>query len=93
MAPFKVGSVDVIQCPMVPPDWEPKIPSSKVLPAGYKRTAEALALPTSIIFDEDQVIRLRDGCRIRVDIYRPVCEERVPAVVMWSPYGKSGSGM
>lgn len=27
------------------------------------------------------------------DIYRPKTETKVPAIMMWGPYGKSGSGI
>ncbi|GAB1216248.1 hypothetical protein ATERTT37_005457 [Aspergillus terreus] len=38
-------------------------------------------------------VDLRGGTEIRVDIYRPKTEKKVPAIIMWGPYGKSGNGM
>jgi predicted acyl esterase len=35
-------------------------------------------------------MRLRDGTRIFLDVYRPVTEEALPAILAWSPYGKQG---
>lgn len=46
-----------------------------------------------MIFDQDQVFTLRDGTKIRADIFRPQVDETVPAIVMWSPYGKTGAGV
>jgi predicted acyl esterase len=36
---------------------------------------------------------LRDGHSLRADIFRPasVGDARVPALVVWSPYGKTGT--
>jgi hypothetical protein len=36
-------------------------------------------------------VTLRDGVTIYVDVFRPVGVEKVPALVAWSPYGKSQS--
>lgn len=35
---------------------------------------------------------MRDGVTIRADIYRPTDSGPVPAIIIWGPYGKSGSG-
>lgn len=93
MAPFIVNSIEVIQCPMARPPWNPKEPSRVELPAGHWKTPENRPLPCDIIFESDQFMTLRDGVRIRVDVFRPKTEEKVPAVLMWSPYGKSGTGL
>lgn len=34
---------------------------------------------------------LRDGTRIYLDVYRPVTDTPLPAIISWSPYGKQGS--
>ncbi|KAF6823410.1 x-pro dipeptidyl-peptidase c-terminal non-catalytic domain-containing protein [Colletotrichum plurivorum] len=93
MAPFIVNSVEVIQTPMARPPWEPKAPSRVELPAGHRKTSENRPLPCDIIFESDQIVTLRDGARIRVDVFRPKTEDKVPALLMWSPYGKSGTGI
>lgn len=38
---------------------------------------------------------MRDGTKLCVDIFRPASKEneRLPALVPWSPYGKTGSGL
>jgi hypothetical protein len=41
-----------------------------------------------MIIDYDVAVRMRDGVRIYVDIYRPDREGKYPALVCWTPYGK-----
>ncbi|PYH94763.1 alpha/beta-hydrolase [Aspergillus ellipticus CBS 707.79] len=47
-----------------------------------------------VIFEQDVAIPLRDGIKIYTDIFRPVDSDttRVPAIIPWSPYGKTGTG-
>jgi predicted acyl esterase len=35
---------------------------------------------------------MRDGVKLYSDIFHPTGPVKVPAIVMWSPYGKSGNG-
>lgn len=93
MAPFKVGSVDVKMRDASRPQAPPATPSSTTLPAGHKKRPDCRALMSPIIFDKHQILTLRDGTKIRADIFRPVGDETVPAIVMWGPYGKSGTGL
>ncbi|KAK2778935.1 hypothetical protein CKAH01_11526 [Colletotrichum kahawae] len=93
MAPYYVNSIEVLQRPATRPPWEhPKEPSRVELPAGSKKTPGSRPLDCDIILERDQLVTLRDGVRIRVDIYRPKTEGKVPALLMWGPYGKSGTG-
>ncbi len=42
-----------------------------------------------IICEQDVAIPLRDGVKIYADIFRPKdCEEKIPAILAWSGYGK-----
>ncbi|MGH6880499.1 MAG: CocE/NonD family hydrolase [Hypericibacter sp.] len=41
-----------------------------------------------VLLHRDMEVTLRDGTRIYVDIYRPVREARVPALLGWGPFGK-----
>ncbi|KAH7112016.1 Alpha/Beta hydrolase protein [Dactylonectria macrodidyma] len=93
MAPFKVGSVDVKLRGVIPPQAPPASTRTIELPTGHKKRPDCRALPSPIIFDQDQILTLRDGTKIRADIYRPKTEQKIPAIVMWGPYGKSGSGL
>ncbi|GAK31151.1 hydrolase [Weissella oryzae SG25] len=38
---------------------------------------------------KDVPVMLRDGVKIYTDVYLPVSNEPVPALIAWSPYGKS----
>ncbi|OJI89782.1 hypothetical protein ASPTUDRAFT_60453 [Aspergillus tubingensis CBS 134.48] len=67
-------------------------PTSTLLPAGHVKAAGSRALPTATHFEHNHVFTLRDGVKLRADIFRPATEAPVPAIVMWSPYGKTGSG-
>ncbi|KAL0940498.1 x-pro dipeptidyl-peptidase c-terminal non-catalytic domain-containing protein [Colletotrichum truncatum] len=93
MAPFKVGSVDVKMRDTRRPQAPPAAPKTVELPAGHKKRPDCRAVTSPIILDQDQILTLRDGVKIRADIYRPKTDEKVPAIVMWGPYGKSGSGL
>ena len=64
---------------------------TRILPKGYKNKKSAAALECDIIFERDVAVTLRDGTTIYTDILRPNTEEPVPAVVVWSPYGKNRS--
>jgi hypothetical protein len=41
-----------------------------------------------MIVERDVWVRLRDGVRILVDIYRPLDEEPAAPLISWGPYGK-----
>ncbi|KAG2419537.1 hypothetical protein HFD88_004333 [Aspergillus terreus] len=85
--------VTIQKCPMIPPSSPPARSRTVELPAGHKRTEECRALPCPVILEQDAVLTVRGGTEIRVDIYRPKTEKKVPAIIMWGPYGKSGNGM
>ncbi len=50
---------------------------------GYRVTRE-----NGMIIERDVAVPMRDGVTIYVDILRPEGQERVPALVSWSAYGK-----
>jgi predicted acyl esterase len=66
-------------------------PSTTVLAKGSVHGKGALPLPCDIAFERDVAVKLRDGITIYADIFRPTGDEKVPAIVAWSPYGKEGS--
>lgn len=45
-------------------------------------------LPCDIILQRDVPVKLRDGVTIYTDIFRPADEEKHPAIMAMSPYGK-----
>jgi predicted acyl esterase len=65
-------------------------PGTTVLSKGSVHRKGALPLPCDIIFDRDVAVPMRDGIIIYIDIFRPAGDEKVPAIVAWSPYGKEG---
>lgn len=63
---------------------------TEVLKKGAK-PYNARALESDIRIDHDVEIKVRDGARLYADIYRPADakdDEKLPAVVSWSCYGK-----
>ncbi|RHZ56272.1 CocE/NonD family hydrolase [Aspergillus thermomutatus] len=90
---------DLVYAPLVHPDKHPvfkytgfhpgkvtKLPKGHVKEAGYQ------AFPVDVIWERDQAIPMRDGVKLYADIFRPAAEEKVPAIIPWSPYGKAGTG-
>ena len=67
-------------------------PGRSILKAGTIRRAGALPLPVDIVFERDVAMKLRDGTTIYTDVFRPVGDEKVPAIFSWSPYGKALGG-
>jgi hypothetical protein len=63
-----------------------------ILKKGTVRREGANPLSSDILFERDVPITLRDGITIYTDLFRPVGDQRVPAVVAWSPYGKQVGG-
>lgn len=70
--------------------WRGFQPGRTRLAAGSTYSPEGRPLSCDIVLDRDVEMRLRDGTRIFLDVYRPVTEEPLPAVLAWSPYGKQG---
>lgn len=95
--PLKVGLIEVIQTPLPPcetdPNYDNPDPSTTILHKGHKKFPDGAAFQADTIFEKDIQIPLRDGTTIRADIFRPSdASEKAPALVAWSPYGKSGRG-
>lgn len=74
--------------------WTEFKPSTQRLPKGWKREPDRLALKEDLIWEKDVSIPLRDGVCLRADVFRPAKLEgqKLPALLPWSPYGKTGSG-
>ncbi|KAL1792352.1 hypothetical protein ACET3X_008859 [Alternaria dauci] len=71
----------------------PLDPKTTELPDGHRKQPTYRPLTTATIFDQDQALTLRDGTKIYADIFRPKTDQKVPAIVMWGPYGKTGTGV
>ncbi|KAL4878105.1 alpha/beta-hydrolase [Aspergillus karnatakaensis] len=70
-------------------------PRSEILPAGWNGY-DSRALDADLLVEHDVGIKVRDGCTLYCDIYRPPTSgpnERIPAIVAWSPFGKKFNGV
>ncbi|CAG7931568.1 unnamed protein product [Penicillium olsonii] len=96
--PLKIGSIDVLlRRVKVPetsdPHYDGSQSSTTVLPKGFRKSPDSAPFQTATIFEKDVELSLRDGTKIRADIFRPHgTVDPVPALIAWSPYGKSGRG-
>lgn len=90
--------IDVLRIPIQPLD-HPRSgypgfnPHTEVLPEGYRFQPDRRPLPCQMVCQQDVAIPMRDGITLYADIYRPVGEERVPAILCWGAWGKRGKGL
>jgi len=70
-------------------------PRSEILKKGWKYNhSDAKPLASDILVEHDVKITMRDGANLYADIYRPPhTTEKVPALLMWSPFGKKFNGI
>ncbi|KAK1584964.1 Alpha/Beta hydrolase protein [Colletotrichum navitas] len=70
-------------------------PRSEVLSKGWKHPhKDARPLPCDIQIDHDVAITTRDGTVLYADVLRPPnTDEKVPAIICWSPFGKKFNGL
>jgi len=47
--------------------------------------------PKSLIVERDVAVPMRDGVKLRADVYRPATDERLPVLLQRTPYGKGFS--
>ncbi len=65
-------------------------PGTRTLSKGFQLAPQFKPIPVNIIFEKDVAVTLRDGVTIYTDIFRPEGDTKVPVIIAWSPYGKSG---
>ncbi|KAH6657546.1 Alpha/Beta hydrolase protein [Truncatella angustata] len=73
--------------------YDPFHPSSRILGAGHQKTEGRRKFDVDTIFEKDVAVKMRDNATLFTDVFRPVSSDgdvKVPAVLAWSPYGKSG---
>ncbi|ORW28886.1 CocE/NonD family hydrolase [Mycobacterium palustre] len=90
-----MSDIDVIYRQANPPEsplanWRGFKQETVVLQRGSVHSPGGRPLTCDIIFERDVEVTLRDGTVIYTDVYRPVTDDRVPALMAWSPYGKQG---
>ncbi|KAI8663611.1 hypothetical protein NCS57_00962600 [Fusarium keratoplasticum] len=89
--PFKVRytSATPLENPLARYDGlKPKIDT---LPKGFQKQTGYRPFPVETIFERDVAIPVRDGTILRADVFRPVGDQKFPALLAFSPYGKSGT--
>lgn len=94
----KVGDIDVSFTKANPNFhhwWSEFSPSVQTLPKGWKREPGRRAVKEDLIWEKDVAVPLRDGVILYADVFRPakLDGQKLPALLAWSPYGKTGSGM
>lgn len=69
-------------------------PSTTILSKGHKRPGrdDVAAFQSDAVWEKDFAVPMRDGVKLRADIFRPTGEGKVPAILHWSPYGKDNNG-
>lgn len=91
-------SIEVVYYPVNPADtpgsgYPGFRPHTEVYPKGYQAQEGRLPFACDTICEQDVEIVLRDGTKIYADVYRPVSEEPVPAILAWGPAGKRGRNL
>lgn len=84
-----------LQSPALHPlyEYDPFNPSTRTLRAGHQKHVGRRKFDVDTLFEKDVAVEMRDGAKLYTDVFRPVTsdgDEKVPAVIAWSPYGKSG---
>jgi predicted acyl esterase len=69
-------------------------PGLIILPKGHVLSEGLRAFGVPTAFDRDVAIPMRDSIKLYADIFRPAGSDvaKVPAIIPWSPYGKTGTG-
>ncbi|KAI5237090.1 alpha/beta-hydrolase [Aureobasidium subglaciale] len=71
-------------------------PKKETLSKGWKFHDDARPLSEDMIAEHDVAVKVRDGCTLYCDVFRPVGSdgsEKLPAIVAWSPFGKKHNGI
>ncbi|KAK0761625.1 hypothetical protein N5P37_006578 [Trichoderma harzianum] len=96
MAQF-IDNIPVLQAPLTSihapgAQYNGLNPATRTLTAGFQKKSSHRPFRAAAIFEQDIEVPLRDGVVIRADVFRPAdVNDPVPALVVWSPYGKSGT--
>ncbi|KAK6436230.1 hypothetical protein LTR95_007573 [Oleoguttula sp. CCFEE 5521] len=76
------------------PEYDGHEERTSHIKAGWKRHPDCAAFAADTIWDANVSVMMRDGVRLKTDIFRPAQSDsvKVPALIAWSPYNKSGRG-
>ena len=89
---MRYEDIDILRIPILPLD-NPRSgypgfnPHTEILPEGYRLQEGRRPLPCQMICQQDVTITMRDGTKLYADIYRPVDQEAVPAILCWGAWG------
>ena len=95
---FRVGETEVVLRQPPPVDapnshYNGFQPLTTTLPRGFKRDSSCHQFEVDTIYERDVEVPLRDGTKLRADVFRPATNgEQYPILMAYSPYGKSGTG-
>ena len=78
---FQKEKIEVIYRKSTPID-------KSTIPGRYPPLSPGVTVEDGIVCERDVEVRMRDGIRIYIDIYRPEDAVDIPAIIAWSPYGK-----
>ena len=96
---LKIGGFNVLTVPAISPNdkragyYDPLNISTRTIQKGYRKSEKHAPFLVDTLFEKDVPVPMRDGVKLYCDIFRPADGQKVPAVILWSPYGKSGNGM
>lgn len=88
---LNVGGIDVLLAKpsLLPEGYDTKpTPRSETIHAGYVHRPGVLPVPVDLTVDRDQICTLRDGCKVRYDVYRPKGGANLPIILPYGPFGK-----
>ncbi|KAH8646341.1 X-Pro dipeptidyl-peptidase C-terminal non-catalytic domain-containing protein [Xylariales sp. PMI_506] len=76
-------------------EHDPLDPSTRLLPVGHVKAPGRRSFTVECFQEKDVSVEMRDKVKVYLDVFRPTSSDgdvKVPAVIAWSPYGKSGGG-
>ncbi|KAF2993190.1 hypothetical protein E8E14_000388 [Neopestalotiopsis sp. 37M] len=67
---------------------------STTLKAGHVKAEGRKSFRDDTIFEKNITVEMRDTAKIYADVFRPATSDtdKVPTIIVWSPYGKNGGG-
>ena len=69
-------------------------PGTTILKAGHVKEPGRRSFGCDTAYDRDSAVPMRDGVKLYTDVFRPADSEtnKVPSVLLYGPYGKTGNG-